>query len=548
MFAVPGWSVSASSLKTQIDPLQKQNVPQPGNPNGENVISAPSASKKRKHRGGRRNGEAVTSDNLDDLWKKHVEKTIPSNKGENPSIDAASQDVSNEHGRKRRKKEKERKNDEMKQIVQAPSELEGDHINQAIKNEDTTTHPTEERLSKAERKALKKKQKQKQEQKSIRQPSTEAPPDTNTLFNKPEVPPESVPPTPITTTTLTPLQEKMHQKLIGARFRHLNETLYTTPSTNSLYLFSKNPEMFTQYHEGFRKQVEVWPENPVDRFIQDIQTRGKIRSKGQEESKDAYAHALPRDRKGFCRIVDLGCGDAKLAWTLHSREKKLGIQIRSFDLQAPNHYVQTADIANLPLPVSSVDLTIFCLALMGTNWIDFIEEAYRILRWKGECWIAEIKSRFGRVEKSKGQHVVSHSVGARRKTPAKRHNPDDNGSDNENPETEETLATEIDGAPPTPKDSTDVTTFVEVMRRRGFLLKADSFSPSIDLSNKMFVRMVFVKAAPAIKGKCVVEKQSQQEGGVTWKKKSAKRFLEELDEDKEIDEAKVLKPCVYKLR
>ncbi|KAK1826020.1 methyltransferase-domain-containing protein [Podospora conica] len=52
------------------------------------------------------------------------------------------------------------------------------------------------------------------------------------------------------------------------------------------------------------------------------------------------------------------------------------------------------DIANLPLADGSVGVAVFCLALVGTNWLCCIEEAYRVLRWKGELWIAEIKSRF----------------------------------------------------------------------------------------------------------------------------------------------------------
>ncbi|EPS35737.1 hypothetical protein H072_10822, partial [Dactylellina haptotyla CBS 200.50] len=50
--------------------------------------------------------------------------------------------------------------------------------------------------------------------------------------------------------TLTPLQEKMRQKLSGARFRHLNQLLYTTPSQDSLTLFKSQPEMFRDYHAG----------------------------------------------------------------------------------------------------------------------------------------------------------------------------------------------------------------------------------------------------------------------------------------------------------
>ena len=43
---------------------------------------------------------------------------------------------------------------------------------------------------------------------------------------------------------------------------------------------------------------------------------------------------------------------------------------------------------------SSVDIVVFCLALMGTNIADFIREAHRILKPGGIMRIAEVRSRF----------------------------------------------------------------------------------------------------------------------------------------------------------
>ena len=42
----------------------------------------------------------------------------------------------------------------------------------------------------------------------------------------------------------------------------------------------------------------------------------------------------------------------------------------------------------------------FCLSLMGTNYLDFIEEAFRILKQHGTLWIAEVKSRVMSKEES----------------------------------------------------------------------------------------------------------------------------------------------------
>lgn len=136
-------------------------------------------------------------------------------------------------------------------------------------------------------------------------------------------------------TKLTALQQKMKEKLSGARFRWLNEQLYTTKGDESFKLFQEKPELFdevshlllscslsnkgiNQYHEGFRHQVESWPENPVDIIISQLQQ-------------------LPAGTV----IADLGCGDAKIAHTLTQQK------VMSFDMIAKNDKVIACDIAKV---------------------------------------------------------------------------------------------------------------------------------------------------------------------------------------------------------
>lgn len=40
---------------------------------------------------------------------------------------------------------------------------------------------------------------------------------------------------------------------------------------------------------------------------------------------------------------------------------------------------------------ASVDIAIFCLALMGTDYPTFLEEAHRVLKQHGLLWIAEVR-------------------------------------------------------------------------------------------------------------------------------------------------------------
>jgi SAM-dependent methyltransferase len=169
---------------------------------------------------------------------------------------------------------------------------------------------------------------------------------------------------------LSTLQRTMARKLAGAEFRWLNEKLYTTPSQESFSLFQSRPDMFHAYHVGFRSQVEAWPANPVDGFIR-----------------------LLRTYPTTTRVADLGCGDGKLGTELADH-----LTVHSFDLVSPHPGVVACDIAALPLTPGSVDVVVFCLSLMGTNFLDFLREAHRILRAGGELHIAEVISRFPDVE------------------------------------------------------------------------------------------------------------------------------------------------------
>ena len=78
-------------------------------------------------------------------------------------------------------------------------------------------------------------------------------------------------------------------------------------------------------------------------------------------------------------VGDFGCGEAAIAMSF---EDDPDVRVHSFDLQAPNEHVTVADIANVPLANGVLDIAIFSLSLMGTNWVDFLVEAHRTLKMK----------------------------------------------------------------------------------------------------------------------------------------------------------------------
>ncbi|XP_041055836.1 ribosomal RNA-processing protein 8 [Carcharodon carcharias] len=164
------------------------------------------------------------------------------------------------------------------------------------------------------------------------------------------------------------LRTKMEERLKSAHFRYINEQLYTSSSAEAMKFFTEDKNAFEIYHQGFTAQIERWPENPVNRIIQYI-----------------------RNRPSSAVVADFGCGDCKIARSVNNK-------VYSFDLVALNEYVTVCDMASVPLTAESVDIVVFCLALMGTNLLDFLAEATRVLRRRGILKIAEVASRFEDVQ------------------------------------------------------------------------------------------------------------------------------------------------------
>ncbi|KAK1699721.1 methyltransferase-domain-containing protein [Colletotrichum godetiae] len=537
MFAVPGWSVAAEGLKTETQ------VKKASNPAKESKKRKRANKPEKKEKKAPSSGANSVLVNPRVFGEKRDEAPPATAEAGHDGDDADEAEAETPKPSKKQKKEKkERKSEGGEKAQETPrsDKKEKKQRKEKSNNEEEPATPAAaaETPSKTPKAASTDNKQAKEEKKKNKDAAAAIA--------------ASVPPVPPAAAKLTPLQRSMRQKLVSARFRHLNETLYTRPSAQAYQLFEDSPEMFSEYHEGFRRQVEVWPANPVDGYIRDIKLRAKGRfpnagGRGGGRTGGAPPAAngpqpLPRT-DGTCYIADLGCGDARLASTLEPESKKLKLQIMSYDLHSPAKHVTKADIANLPLENDSVDVAIFCLALMGTNWLDFIEEAYRILHWKGELWIAEIKSRFGPV--SRKNAVVSHSVGNRKKAAAAAAAGKKTKEPEETEEDRTALAVEVDGHEDK-RGETDVSAFVEALRKRGFVLagQGEGNKGAVDLSNKMFVKMHFIKGAVPTKGKGLAAAKA---AGYVEKKEKQKRFVWETEEDR-VDETGILKPCVYKIR
>ncbi|WWC70827.1 uncharacterized protein I206_104779 [Kwoniella pini CBS 10737] len=216
---------------------------------------------------------------------------------------------------------------------------------------------------------------------------------------------------------LTDMQSKMQAKLEGARFRWINEQLYSTPSTEAVEMMKKDPKIFADYHMTHRALTAGWPAPPLQYITKALSP-------------------LPSGTV----IADLGCGDAGLARALVPQGKV----VLSYDLvgdsgvpgsgsedakKVSEGWVIQADfLEQIPLPgrpgglntqdtIQSdnkkgkrkggkrddkaseiVDVAVCCLSLMGKNWVGGIAEVCRILKQGGTFHVAEVTSRFTSTE------------------------------------------------------------------------------------------------------------------------------------------------------
>jgi ribosomal RNA-processing protein 8 len=530
MFVVPGWSVSTSELRRQTESASHfKDLPSVFEDAAHGKPDKPK-SKKRKRRSGRGDdGQVVTAANLEEMFRRRIEggsNTVRTGK--------------HELGHAKRLKKRIKKGE-----VLDDAKSNGFSMNQTGAPGSKGSRSQGHSQSQEKEEIIPRERRKKGIKDNDKMASALSNDSSIDVTSGSPLSPALQPASLVTGTTLTPLQRKMREKLLSARFRHLNETLYTSPSGQALEIFHSNPELFSEYHAGFSRQVKEWPSNPVDGYIRTIKARAAVVATSKKQPRidgirDRVGAIIPLPRRpnGLCTIADLGCGDAHLARTIVPSAKRLSLKLLSYDLHTTDRLVTRADISSLPQEDGTVDVAIFCLSLMGTNWISFVEEAWRVLRsdGKGECWVSEVKSRFGKVTRKKGSAGLHKAGGKSEKKKNRKGKAIDNSADAGSDLDDETGLFAEDTRD---NADTDTTAFIEVFRTRGFVLKSES----MDKSNKMFVRMEFIKQGHPTRGShCTTT------SGLPGKKK----FIDKGDEAapglSPEEEARVLKPCVYKTR
>lgn len=148
--------------------------------------------------------------------------------------------------------------------------------------------------------------------------------------------------------------EKFAERLVGGKFRMINEKLYTNkPLTR---------KEAAAYHDYYEAQVRKWPVDP------------------RATLADGIAAERPE-----ARIADIGAGRALLAQRFP--------HVTSFDKYPLSPSVVKAELDALPVADASFDIAVTSLSLMVEHVARVAAEINRVLVVDGEWHIAEVRSR-----------------------------------------------------------------------------------------------------------------------------------------------------------
>jgi len=171
---------------------------------------------------------------------------------------------------------------------------------------------------------------------------------------------------------LNPQRVEIQMKKLGD-FSELNKKWSVSSSKNTHKRLSDNPEDWYYYHTLYSKAREGWAEIPFMEFAKKLKTRPDW------------------------IVGDFGCGENLLA-------KEIKNKVHSFDHVAIDDSVIACDIKNTPLDESVLDVVVFSLSLMGSNYREYFREANRVLKPYGQIMICEPSKKWeGREDQLKSE-------------------------------------------------------------------------------------------------------------------------------------------------
>jgi hypothetical protein len=173
------------------------------------------------------------------------------------------------------------------------------------------------------------------------------------------------------TIPLNPILINRNRNQLGD-FSELNHRWSVTRSDNTHERLRDNPSEWYYYHTLYSEKRQTWTEIPY------IEIAKKIKARPDWV------------------VGDFGCGENLLS-------KELNNTVYAFDHVAIDDKVYACDIKNVPIEDGILDVAVFSLSLMGSNYTDYFKEAYRTLKIYGNIFVCEPASKWeGREEELKG--------------------------------------------------------------------------------------------------------------------------------------------------
>ena len=160
---------------------------------------------------------------------------------------------------------------------------------------------------------------------------------------------------------------EQRQQRIQSELSEFNRRGKTTNSRTMHKEFSDNPESWFRYHALRGERIETWDEIPYEYIGTKIRNKNHV-------------------------VVDFGCGENKFRHCIPNNK------IYAFDHVAIDETVTACDIRETNLSDESIDVAVFSLALWGTNYKEYITEAYRVLNYGGVIHIAEPAKNYDTIE------------------------------------------------------------------------------------------------------------------------------------------------------
>ena len=148
-------------------------------------------------------------------------------------------------------------------------------------------------------------------------------------------------------------------------FSRMNQRWNAATGATTHGRLRENPEEWRHYHSLYREARKDGAVVPFEEMAKDLLVR-----------------------EGYV-VGDFGCGEAMLAGKLGDH-----CTVHSFDHVAVNDSVSACDMADVPIDDGELDVAVFCLSLMGSNFTDYLKEAHRTLKLDGRLHIYEATSGF----------------------------------------------------------------------------------------------------------------------------------------------------------